>query len=285
MSNNLWHKEILEAYEELKLLHVLRFEIKNISESDKGKAKKNVEPKSWEKTIEDIFRIDFNEDLEFSASLDGSEENYGDLIAAFKNLTWCIIEFKKEKSDLPAEEKKYVAINKNKYLDKTTKKLRKGKELFEINIENKAFSWLSQKFGPNSKIENLEPHFLVYGEYISDPQNLIIHAIGYWGKWSGSTNKDVVIPYVDIPKHAGSYENFANYAAFLRVAKSGEFMLSEKDFNDGTGGALKDLSVVIGIHKNKEIQCITTLERFLEIFDYSQKQTPPNSPRPNPKLS
>jgi ribosomal protein S7 len=180
-SKKQWVDEVSDKYEELRLKNALKNEIINISQATEDGSSEEIRYKSWEKTVQDIFRMELNKSLTFSASLDDKEENYGDLIASFENLNWCLIEFKKDSGGIEEEKNKFVANRNRKYLDNNGI-LRKGKTSVGIQIEIEAFNWLNEKFGAVEKADFLEPHFIVFGLKNIDPkaQESQLQAIRYW---------------------------------------------------------------------------------------------------------
>jgi hypothetical protein len=56
------------------------------------------------------------------------------------------------------------------------------------------------------------------------------------------------------------------------VAKSGDFMLTNDNSDEGIKGKLKDLSIVIGIDaSSKDAKCINTLDSFLRKIEQVEK--------------
>ncbi|RXJ83429.1 hypothetical protein [Arcobacter cloacae] len=101
--------------------------------------------KWWEKTVEYKFIKEYVDINSFIAPLDGNEEKAGDAIFG-ENENFILIEFKKDKDSIKAEEKKF----------------------FDFTLASKTLS------------KNDEHHILVYGEI--NNQNLILNAKTYFSE-------------------------------------------------------------------------------------------------------
>ena len=76
--------------------------------------------KWWEKTVEYLFVKKYVEEGQLVMPLDGDEEAQGDTVIAGCD-RWILIEFKKEKSSIPSEKKKFIDF-------KSAKDLLKGSD-------------------------------------------------------------------------------------------------------------------------------------------------------------
>ena len=218
----------------------------------------------WEKTVADIFADGIKDGAKFRAPLSYEQENYGDLLIAFSSLQWCIIEFKKDFPSRMSEKDKYLYTNPDKYELQNPSllaesKVRNEKEMFSSIVKN--IKNLEIKRGKDEKNMKREPHFLVYapspGKPVKSHTDLLAQL--YWGSWAGNLD-DVNLGIADIPQACSSYEEFTKYAGCVRLAKSGVFTIEE---DEGGGGYLEDLALVVGINTDNEISHLSTLNDFL----------------------
>lgn len=264
-----------------------------------NEAKKEV---SWEKTIELLYTHGIEGHAKFIAPLDHEQENYGDLLIAYNNMRWALIEFKKNNEDRSKERKKYVSTNPEKYLkykDKSWIEVKHEKKMFETIVEGVRLGQISMHAADWRGV-NPEPHFFIFSPKPSQRIRRFedLEASLYWGAWTEKLQAGVKrqLRYIpigvqDIPEASATYADFVRYAACIKLAKSGKFPLAADADGDGNGdGAqLEDLSLVIGLTTDRRLGHVSTLDAFLteqkRVLDFNAQlnANPVSAPASSPK--
>ncbi|MEJ7806892.1 MAG: hypothetical protein WKG03_13350 [Telluria sp.] len=225
----------------------------------------------WEKTVEALYASANRGQLQFAAPLAHHQEDYGDLLVAYSNMQWALIEFKKDISGRGSERDKYVRTNPQKYARDTSRPAimaEHEKMMFEAFVTNIGDGEQIELGG--KQVVKREPHFFIYGAPASQPLTNSSQLRGslYWGAWATNYKqewttielKNIDVTPAQIPELSASYEEFVKYAGCVKLAKSGVFSVSETD--DGSAGGWVDMSCVVGL-TNGEVKQVCTLDNFL----------------------
>lgn len=229
----------------------------------------------WEKTIAAMYMKGVEGDARFAAPLAHTQEDYGDLIIAYESMAWALIEFKKDTEDRARERDKYVLTNPEKYTkdsEKTPLAIKHEQDMFQCFVDNIGAGEAVDL--PGGSKRKREPHFFIFSppkskkiEELDDLRGML-----YWGAWANKNQPagktglaDIPVSPKDIPKLCARYAEFVRYAGCVKLAKSGDFTVA--DGEDGAGGKLVDLSLVVGLRFDEAGKAllghVSTLEAFL----------------------
>jgi hypothetical protein len=251
------------------------------------RAEKN-DQRYWEKTIEALYASATREQLQFAAPLAHHQEDYGDLVAAYSNMQWALIEFKQDISGRHAERAKYVRTHPEKYAGNPSR------PAIMAEHEKTMFKAFVTHIGHGKQIElggklavKREPHFFIYGPAASQSLRNFTQLRGnlYWGAWATKGQEawtkiqleDIDVNPAHIPDLSASYEEFVRYAGCIKLAKSGVFSVSEP--SDGGASGLADLSLVVGL-TGREVTHVDTLHNFLLAQKLIAEHRPDLAPQP-----
>lgn len=242
----------------------------------------------WEKTIEALYASATRGQQLFAAPLAHHQEDYGDLLVAYSNMQWALIEFKQDISGRGSERDKYVRTHPGKYASDTSRPAimaEHEKTMFEAFVTHIGDGEQIELNG--KKVVKREPHFFIYGPTASQSLTDFSQLRGslYWGAWATKYHQewaDIQLENIDvtpahIPDLSASYEEFVQYAGCIKLAKSGVFSVSERD--DGSAGGLVDMSLVVGL-TGREVTHVCTLHNFLLAQNLLAEHRPDLAPEP-----
>jgi hypothetical protein len=223
-------------------------------------------PTFWEKTVEWSYVRKHLRCEDFAAPLDGDEEKAGDVAIGFENLSWCLIEFKRDRGALKSEREKYPYFIGN-VRGVTEEKFEEWRSACET---------LLFKYATDVPLEEA-PHFLVYGEAVAwerqqsvddhDEDNrpywkMKLHAQRYWSSWEKDKSKKelfreavFITDIGNLMSISSDFETFKSYLELLISAKGGEA-------NAAQGGFV--LKNVVGTHESG-FQVVTTVADFVKL--------------------
>ena len=246
------------------------------------------EQRYWEKTIEALYASTNRGRLQYAAPLAHHQEDYGDLLVAYNNMQWALIEFKQDISGRGKERAKYVRTYQEKYVGDTSRPAvmaEHEKTMFEAFVTHIGDGELVELNG--KQVVKREPHFFIYGPAASQSLTEFNQLRGslYWGAWATKFQeewtkiqlKDIEVEPDCIPNLSASYEEFIQYAGCIKLAKSGVFSVSERD--DGSAGGLADMSLVVGL-MGREVTHVCTLHNFLLAQKLIAEHRPDLTPQP-----